>query len=295
MPELPEVETSRRGILPHVLQQTIVQVVVRQPKLRWPVAPKIMELSGLCVTAVERRAKYLLLQISQPATLQAVGWIIIHLGMSGSLRVVPAGTPPALHDHVDVQLSNGRVLRYNDPRRFGCWLWSERPLSHTLLAKLGPEPLSPEFNAEYLYQRSRKRRTALKAWLMDNQVVVGVGNIYANEALFQCRLHPMLPAHSLTLAQCEQLVSVIKSVLTHSIEQGGTTLRDFTQPDGRPGYFAQTLQVYGRAGEPCRVCGTPIESVRIGQRNSFYCPYCQPVPAQAPATKAPVTKASAAK
>ncbi|WP_370598147.1 bifunctional DNA-formamidopyrimidine glycosylase/DNA-(apurinic or apyrimidinic site) lyase [Plesiomonas shigelloides] len=277
MPELPEVETSRRGILPYVLQQTIVQVVVRQSKLRWPVASEIMGLHGMRVTAVERRAKYLLLQISQPVINKVIGWIIIHLGMSGSLRVVPTGTPPALHDHVDVQLSNGQVLRYNDPRRFGCWLWSETPLSHVLLAKLGPEPLSPEFNAEYLYQRSRKRRTALKAWLMDNQVVVGVGNIYANEALFQCRLHPMLPAHALTTAQCDQLVSVIKSVLTRSIEQGGTTLRDFTQPDGRPGYFAQTLQVYGRAGEPCRVCATPIESMRIGQRNSFYCPHCQPL------------------
>ncbi|MDA1381251.1 bifunctional DNA-formamidopyrimidine glycosylase/DNA-(apurinic or apyrimidinic site) lyase [Plesiomonas shigelloides subsp. oncorhynchi] len=277
MPELPEVETSRRGILPYVLQQTIVQVVVRQSKLRWPVASEIMGLHGMRVTEVERRAKYLLLQISQPVINKVIGWIIIHLGMSGSLRVVPTGTPPALHDHVDMQLGNGQVLRYNDPRRFGCWLWSETPLSHALLAKLGPEPLNSEFNATYLYQRSRKRRTALKAWLMDNQVVVGVGNIYANEALFQCRLHPMLPAHSLTLAQCEQLVSVIKSVLTRSIEQGGTTLRDFTQPDGRPGYFAQTLQVYGRAGEPCRVCGTPIESMRIGQRNSFYCPHCQPL------------------
>lgn len=278
MPELPEVETSRRGILPHVLQQTIQQVVVRQPKLRWPVAPEIMTLAGMQVTAVERRAKYLLLHVSQPVTGQSVGWIIIHLGMSGSLRVVPVGTPAALHDHVDMLFGNGQVLRYNDPRRFGCWLWSETPLSHALLAKLGPEPLSPEFNAEYLYQRSRKRRTALKAWLMDNQVVVGVGNIYANEALFQCGLHPMLPAHRLTPAQCQQLVTVIKSVLTHSIEQGGTTLRDFTQPDGRPGYFAQTLQVYGRRGEPCSVCGTPIESMRIGQRNSFYCPHCQPAP-----------------
>ncbi|RWR03187.1 formamidopyrimidine-DNA glycosylase [[Pantoea] beijingensis] len=268
MPELPEVETSRRGIEPHLLGETILHAVVRNARLRWPVSREIHTLSDQQVLSVQRRAKYLLLELP-------TGWIIIHLGMSGSLRVLPEDMPAAKHDHVDLVMSNGKVLRYTDPRRFGAWLWSINPAASNVLAHLGPEPLSDTFTGEYLFAKSCTKRTAIKQWIMDNKLVVGVGNIYASESLFAAGILPDRPAMSLTFAEAELLVETIKAVLLRSIEQGGTTLRDFLQSDGKPGYFAQELQVYGRVGEPCRVCATLIESAKHGQRSTFFCRRCQ--------------------
>ncbi|MBV4368778.1 bifunctional DNA-formamidopyrimidine glycosylase/DNA-(apurinic or apyrimidinic site) lyase [Erwinia sp. BNK-24-b] len=268
MPELPEVETSRRGIEPHLVGATILHAVVRNGRLRWPVSHEIHSLSDQPVLSVQRRAKYLLLELPE-------GWIIIHLGMSGSLRVLSEETPPAKHDHVDLVMNNGKVLRYTDPRRFGAWLWSSDLTASNVLAHLGPEPLSEAFNADYLFEKSRGRRTPVKPWLMDNKLVVGVGNIYASESLFAAGIHPDRPAMDLSKEDASLLVATIKAVLLRSIEQGGTTLRDFLQSDGKPGYFAQELQVYGRAGEPCRVCTTPIVGAKHAQRSTFYCPTCQ--------------------
>lgn len=268
MPELPEVETSRRGIEPHLVGETILHAVVRNNRLRWPVSDEIHALSDKPVLSVQRRAKYLLLELPD-------GWIIIHLGMSGSLRVLAQEMPAQKHDHVDLVLSNGKVLRYTDPRRFGAWLWAAELEGHNVLAHLGPEPLSDEFSGEYLQQKSAKKKIAIKPWLMDNKLVVGVGNIYASESLFTAAIHPDRLASSLSSAECGLLVQAIKAVLIRSIEQGGTTLRDFLQSDGKPGYFAQELQVYGRAGEPCRVCATPIVAGKHGQRSTYYCRRCQ--------------------
>ncbi|MDU5835745.1 MAG: bifunctional DNA-formamidopyrimidine glycosylase/DNA-(apurinic or apyrimidinic site) lyase [Pantoea sp.] len=268
MPELPEVETSRRGIEPHLVGEKILHAVVRNGRLRWPVSQEIHALSDQPVLSVQRRAKYLLLELPH-------GWIIIHLGMSGSLRVLPEEQPAAKHDHVDLVMSNGKVLRYTDPRRFGAWLWSTDPEGSNVLAHLGPEPLGDAFSGDYLYEKSRGKRTAVKQWLMGNKVVVGVGNIYASESLFTAGILPDRPAMSLSDEEAQRLVATIKAVLLRSIEQGGTTLRDFLQSDGKPGYFAQELQVYGRAGEPCRACGTPIVSGKHGQRSTFWCPNCQ--------------------
>jgi len=268
MPELPEVETSRRGIEPHLVGATILHAVVRNPRLRWPVSGEIHALSDLPVLSVQRRAKYLLLELP-------TGWIIIHLGMSGSLRMLPHEMPPAKHDHVDLVMSNGKVLRYTDPRRFGAWLWCSDLTLSPVLAHLGPEPLSDDFSGAYLFAKSRGRRTAIKPWLMDNKLVVGVGNIYASESLFVAGILPDRPAMALGEEEAERLVATIKAVLLRSIEQGGTTLRDFLQSDGKPGYFAQELQVYGRAGEPCRQCGTLIEASKHAQRSTFFCPCCQ--------------------
>ncbi|WP_213992463.1 bifunctional DNA-formamidopyrimidine glycosylase/DNA-(apurinic or apyrimidinic site) lyase [Sodalis sp. dw_96] len=268
MPELPEVETSRRGIEPWVAGQRIVRAEVRNARLRWPVSGEIIALRDALVVSVQRRAKYLLLELDP-------GWIIIHLGMSGSLRVLPQPQPPEKHDHVDLIMSNGCIIRYTDPRRFGAWLWSDDLKTSRVLSQLGPEPLSDEFNGQWLFDKSRNKRTQIKPWLMDNKLVVGVGNIYASESLFVAGILPVRPAGSITVAEAELLVRTIKAVLLRSIEQGGTTLRDFLQSDGKPGYFAQELQVYGRDGESCRVCGTPIQTVRLGQRSSFFCPHCQ--------------------
>ncbi len=268
MPELPEVETSRRGIEPHLVGATILHAIVRNGRLRWPVSHEIHSLSDQPVLSVQRRAKYLLLEL--PA-----GWIIIHLGMSGSLRVLPEDLPPAKHDHVDLVMSNGKILRYTDPRRFGAWLWSTDLAASNVLAHLGPEPLSEAFSADYLFTKSRGKRTPVKPWLMDNKLVVGVGNIYASESLFAAGIHPDRPAMALKEEEAVLLVDTIKAVLLRSIEQGGTTLRDFLQSDGKPGYFAQELQVYGRAGEPCRACTTPILSAKHAQRSTFFCPVCQ--------------------
>jgi len=268
MPELPEVETSRRGIEPWVAGHRILRAEVRNARLRWPVSGEIIALRDRRVVSVQRRAKYLLLELDP-------GWIIIHMGMSGSLRVLPQPQPPEKHDHVDLIMSNGCIIRYTDPRRFGAWLWSDDLKTSKVLSQLGPEPLSDEFDGQWLFEKSRNKRTRVKPWLMDNKLVVGVGNIYASESLFVAGILPVRPAGSITEAEAELLVRTIKAVLLRSIEQGGTTLRDFLQSDGKPGYFAQELQVYGREGKSCRVCGTPIQSVRLGQRSSFFCPHCQ--------------------
>lgn len=269
MPELPEVEVSRLGIQPWLEGETVTRVVVRQRQLRWPIPEALCLLEGSPITKVTRRAKYLLLY-------STLGTAILHLGMSGRLRILPVGTPPVLHDHVDIELGNGQMLRLNDPRRFGAVLWTEDdPLVHPLLASLGPEPLTDAFDAAYLWQRSRRRHSAVKPWLMDNHMVVGVGNIYANEALFATRIDPRRAASSLSEAECSALVAAIKDVLQRAIAQGGTTLRDFTRADGKPGYFVQQLQVYGRGGQPCFHCQTLLSEVKIGQRTTVFCSHCQ--------------------
>lgn len=272
MPELPEVETTLRGIEPHVLEQKINAVVVREARLRWPVSAEFNSLKNLYVTALRRRAKYILMQVSKPLH----GHIIIHLGMSGSLRVVDKNTPLRKHDHIDFVLATGKALRYHDPRRFGAVLWCAVSIEqHSLLKSLGPEPLSNHFHGEHLFMASRKRKVAVKNLIMDGHVVVGVGNIYASEALFDAGIRPGKAAGRVTKASYEALATAIKKVLARSIAQGGTTLRDFVNSDGQPGYFQQTLNVYGREDEPCRRCGTSIKAKTIGQRSTFYCPTCQ--------------------
>lgn len=270
MPELPEVETTCRGIEPHIIGKTFQQVVVRQPQLRWPVTPGIAQaLKGERVTAVGRRAKYLLLQSTG-------GTAIVHLGMSGSLRILTKLSPAGPHDHVDFLLSGSLALRYTDPRRFGSILWTnDDPLQHPLLETLGPEPLANSFSGDYLWKRARGRKAPVKNFIMDGKMVVGVGNIYASEALFRAGIHPGRQARRISLARYQSLVSHIKAVLGEAITQGGTTLRDFVDSDGQPGYFSQSLQVYGRAGEPCNRCSAAIKSRVIGQRNTFFCTRCQ--------------------
>lgn len=268
MPELPEVETSRRGIEPHLVGNILHYAIVRNSKLRWPVSEKIKTLLDEPILSVKRRAKYLLIELNQ-------GWIIVHLGMSGSVRILPEEQPEEKHDHIDLVFRDGKVLRYTDPRRFGAWLWCEDLATSSVLAHLGPEPLSAQFNAQYLYQQSKNKKIAIKPWLMDNKLVVGVGNIYANEALFSSGIMPDRKASSLTEQECDVLVNAIKAVLTRSIEQGGTTLKDFLQSDGKPGYFAQELFVYGRKDKACLICGRTIESIKQGQRSTFFCRHCQ--------------------
>lgn len=268
MPELPEVETSRQGILPHLKGQNIQKIVVRQPKLRWPIDHAICEAEGQTILDVKRRAKYLLLQLTNNV-------IVIHLGMSGSLRILITPQEADKHDHVDLILKNGVTLRYTDPRRFGSWLWGSSINDLSQLNHLGPEPLSDEFSAKYLLDKANNRKVPIKSWIMDNHIVVGVGNIYASESLFMAKINPNRTVNSLSLSEFKHLVMAIKQVLTKAIEQGGTTLKDFLQSDGKPGYFAQQLQVYGRKGEKCRICETEIASKKIGQRNTFYCTTCQ--------------------
>jgi formamidopyrimidine-DNA glycosylase len=270
MPELPEVETTRKGIEPHLLGQRISRVIVRQPRLRWPIPNDLpAQLKGRKVVTVGRRGKYLLIGFRH-------GHLLIHLGMSGSLRVLDATSPPQKHDHLDLCLSDGRCLRLRDPRRFGAVLWTgDPPDQHPLLASIGPEPLSDAFNGAYLHRQGMNRRSAIKNLIMDSHVVVGVGNIYASESLFRAGIHPSRGSNRISLARYQTLAEAIRSVLTEAIAQGGTTLRDFQQEDGRPGYFAQQLQVYGRAGDPCPKCGRPVLSRVIGQRSSFFCSHCQ--------------------
>lgn len=269
MPELPEVETTRRGIAPHVEGRRITAIVVRQPQLRWPIPEAVQLAVGEPVIEVRRRAKYLLLDTVR-------GTIVLHLGMSGSLTVQPVDKPVLKHDHLDIVFEDGHCLRLNDPRRFGACLWQgagEEPLK--LLQGMGPEPLSNTFDGERLFKLSRGRTVAVKNFIMTNAVVVGVGNIYANEALFMAGIDPRRAAGKVSRARYLALGAHIKTVLAHAIEQGGTTLRDFLGADGKPGYFRIQLKVYGKAGEPCPECGTTIRSVNIGQRNSFYCANCQ--------------------
>jgi formamidopyrimidine-DNA glycosylase len=268
MPELPEVETTRRGIAPWVENSVVRHAEVRVPKLRWPVAPEIRALRDAPVRALRRRAKFLLLDFDQ-------GQLLLHLGMSGTLRVLEHGAPLQKHDHLDLVLDNGRLLRLRDPRRFGAALWSAEPDSHPLLLSLGPEPLGEDFNGDWLWRRSRGRRQAVKTFLMDNRTVVGVGNIYAQESLFGAGIHPSRPAGRISRERYQRLADSVREVLAAAIEAGGTTLRDFTSATGAPGYFRQSLRVYGRAGAPCPVCGAVLRAARHGQRSTVYCARCQ--------------------
>lgn len=270
MPELPEVEVSRMGVSKHLMGKRLSNITVRTPKLRWDIpTEQLQTLVGHEVTAVSRRAKYLIVETT-------VGHIIIHLGMSGSLRVIDSDTPLKKHDHVDIAVGS-KVLRLNDPRRFGAVLFGDTDGNHRVFEKLGPEPLTDAFNESHLKQKCAKRKAAIKLVIMDNPVVVGVGNIYANEALFLTGIHPLVPANQLTAKQISKLVSTIKDVLAAAIKQGGTTLKDFSQTDGKPGYFAQSLFVYGRDGEECLRCKSTLLAVKIGQRASVYCPSCQSI------------------
>ena len=269
MPELPEVETSCRGIEPHCVNTSIVKVDVRQPKLRWPVDSQLSKkLRKKTVTAVTRRGKYLQLQFESFE-------LMIHLGMSGSLRIVNENVEVCKHDHVDIVLSNKKIIRYNDPRRFGSIILNEQGREHPLLAKLGVEPLDDEFDGEYLLQTCKNRKTAIKPLIMNSHVVVGVGNIYAQEALFQCGIDPRREANRISRARIYNLVDAIKQILTEAIKAGGSSLKDFTAADGKPGYFQHTHRVYGRIGEPCVKCQRALRQVVLGQRSTVYCGYCQ--------------------
>ena len=270
MPELPEVETTRRGIEPHIENNKVSKVILRRKTLRWPITPALSkDLPGETIQSVSRRGKYLLLATQK-------GCLLIHLGMSGSLRIVESSRAAAKHDHVDVVFANNKVLRYTDPRRFGCILWETEPIeAHPLLASLGPEPLEDNFHTDYLFKKSRSRNVAVKTFIMDSKVVVGVGNIYANESLFLAGISPKRSAGKISKPRYEKLVECIQQVLQQAIDVGGTTLKDFTGSDGEPGYFAQSLHVYGRRGEPCHGCNGTLKEIRQGQRSTVYCPQCQ--------------------
>jgi len=270
MPELPEVETTLRGIAPHLNGRRISGLTVRQRQLRYPIAAGTEEaLAGQRIRGLRRRGKYLLLDLER-------GGLLIHLGMSGSLRILPAETAAGPHDHLDLRLEDHRCLRLHDPRRFGTFLWtSDPPDSHRLIRHLGPEPLGNDFSGAHLYERSRGRRTAVKAFIMDARQIVGVGNIYANESLFVAGIHPNRACGRIGANRYERLAGAVRDVLRRAIEQGGTTLRDFVREDGNPGYFAQELKVYGRGGQPCPRCGSPLRQRIIGQRASYYCARCQ--------------------
>lgn len=304
MPELPEVETTCRGIEPHILNKRIKRLLVRQPQLRWPIPDNANKLIGLqFITAVERRAKYIIMRCTAEPPQQSQAkhdhptkhqkqnhdlsaatpssqtqtWIIIHLGMSGSLHLHNKQLPAGKHDHFDLQFDDKSYLRYRDPRRFGCCLiGTGEPLQHRLLQNLGPEPLTTAFNASYLQQKLQRRRINIKSAIMQQATVVGVGNIYACEALFMANIHPEQEASSISLSNLKKLVKSIKQVLRQAIAAGGTTLRDFTQASGKPGYFQQALQVYGRTNQACNQCSTSIDCITLGQRSTFYCPECQP-------------------
>jgi formamidopyrimidine-DNA glycosylase len=270
MPELPEVETTRRGIEPWLVGRRIDALLVREWRLRWRVPRSLpVKLRGARIRAVARRAKYLLIETD-------AGTLILHLGMSGSLRILDAASPPLVHDHLDLVLDSGRCLRFNDPRRFGCLLFTTgEPSRHKLLARLAVEPLSGDFTGERLWRRARRRSASIKSFIMDSRVVAGVGNIYASEALFRAGIRPGLAAGRVSRARMGALVGAIQDVLNEAIGAGGTTLRDYVDADGMPGYFAQKLFVYERTGKPCRRCRTPIRQFTQGQRSTYWCPRCQ--------------------
>ncbi|MEQ8288538.1 MAG: bifunctional DNA-formamidopyrimidine glycosylase/DNA-(apurinic or apyrimidinic site) lyase [Gammaproteobacteria bacterium] len=270
MPELPEVETTRRGIAPYVIGETISNVIVRERQLRWPIPASLKRsLTNSMFRKLERRAKYLLFETEK-------GCMLLHLGMSGSLRIIDAGAPHTKHDHVDFVFDSGRVLRFRDPRKFGSIHWvKDNPFAHSLLQHLGPEPLSDEFNVDYLFSKSRKRTQSVKTFIMDSRIVVGVGNIYANESLFMAGINPMRKAGSISKARYALLVEAIKAVLESAIRKGGTTLRDFINGEGKPGYFRNELKVYDRALLPCVTCQRPLKLARLGQRATVYCTHCQ--------------------
>ena len=270
MPELPEVETTARGIAPHVVGQVIQRVIVRQPQLRWPVPENLgVSLANLAIRMVSRRAKYLLFMMD-------TGTLIVHLGMSGSLRILPDLKPANKHDHIDFVFNNGTVLRYNDPRRFGAVLWTSSPVhEYALLKDLGPEPLLADFDGKLLYQKSKNRKMPVKSFVMDSHIVVGVGNIYANEALFMAGIQPLRHAGKISLQRYQCLADCIKAVLQSAIDQGGTTLRNFVNEAGNPGYFKQQLRVYGRGGQPCVNCLAPLTEIRLANRTTVFCGHCQ--------------------
>ena len=284
MPELPEVEVCRLGITPHITQQKVTQVIVRNAKLRWPIPDEVHNVVGEKLEKIERPSKYLLLRFSS-------GTLLLHLGMSGSVRILEEHTPAAKHDHFEMLFDNDKMLRLNDPRRFGAVLWfPEHHDLQGLLTKLGPEPLTADFAYGHLFAKAGNRKVPIKTFLMDNHVVVGVGNIYANEALFIASIHPATLVNSISEEKFNQLTDIIKQVLAAAIEQGGTTLKDFTQADGKPGYFAQKLFVYGRAGEKCDGCQTILEEIRQSNRSSVFCPTCQVEVAPKQAVKKQVKK-----
>jgi formamidopyrimidine-DNA glycosylase len=269
MPELPEVETSRRGIEPHVVGQKILDVIIRERHLRWPISKQLdRRLPGETIISVDRRAKYLLINTTG-------GTAILHLGMSGHVSIVPRDTPAGIHDHVDISLASGQALRLRDPRRFGSLHWSDDPAAHWLLKDLGLEPLGDEFGGEYLWRRSRGRRVAVKQFIMNANIVVGVGNIYASESLFLAGINPKRAAGRISLQRYEALAEAIRSVLQRAIRAGGTTLRDYYGGFGEAGWFQQELDVYGRDGEPCHRCGRPVIAIVQGQRATYYCRRCQ--------------------
>ncbi len=269
MPELPEVETTLRGIEPYLTGHRISKIIINQPRLRWPVPDEILSLEGAKIIKLQRRAKYLLLYTER-------GQMIWHLGMSGSMRILPEQLPQNAHEHIILQLDDRNSLRFRDPRRFGALLMTrDDPMRHKLLIELGPEPLSDDFNTEYLYQSCRKRKTAIKNLIMDSHIVVGVGNIYACESLFSSGINPKTSAMRISRQRIQRLVEAIKHILQQAINQGGTTLQDFTQADGKPGYFSQSLKVYGQENQKCLQCQRLIKRFTQGQRSTFYCSYCQ--------------------
>ena len=270
MPELPEVETTVRGIAPHIQNEVVSDVVVRESRLRWPVPDSLAQmLVGKTIKQVSRRAKYILIEIER-------GYVLLHLGMSGSLRLTRLNALPKIHDHVEIEVSGKFLLRFHDPRRFGCVLWIDSdPYRHPLLASLGPEPFDRDFNGTYLYDKARNRNSAVKNLIMDSHIVVGVGNIYASESLFRSGIRPQRRANRIAVARYENLAETIRATLGDAIAAGGTTLRDYVNGTGTPGYFSLDLGVYDRHGEPCKVCGNPIKHLIIGQRSTYYCGHCQ--------------------
>ncbi|MDX1900953.1 MAG: bifunctional DNA-formamidopyrimidine glycosylase/DNA-(apurinic or apyrimidinic site) lyase [Gammaproteobacteria bacterium] len=269
MPELPEVETTLRGIQPFIQNHTVTQVIVRHTNLRWPIPKNLKKLiEGRIISQLKRRGKYLLFETKS-------GTLLIHLGMSGSLRILTQQSAPKKHDHVDLVFDNEIILRYSDPRRFGAILWAEHSDQHPLLKSLGIEPLERQFNSQYLLEVAKGKKTSIKSFIMNHKIVVGIGNIYATEALFRAGIHPQTAAGKIDAAHMHQLVQAIQWILRKAIKQGGTTLKDFSQSDGKPGYFSQHLKVYGRAGMPCEKCGTILKACRLGQRNTVFCVSCQ--------------------
>lgn len=270
MPELPEVETTLSGIKPHILGQKILNAIVRHHNLRWPIPQHIkITIKNQVVNTVSRRGKYLILQLD-------TGALILHLGMSGSLRILTHSTPAQKHDHVDLEFANNKVLRFTDPRRFGALLWTtDDPLEHVLLKNLGPEPFDKTFTENYLEEKARNKKLSIKAFIMDSKIVVGVGNIYAAEALFIAGINPTTRAQDISLEDYKKLATAIKKILRAAIKAGGTTLKDFLQSDGKPGYFKFRLQVYGRGNMPCVKCKTTLQEIRLGQRSTVFCPNCQ--------------------
>ena len=275
MPELPEVEITRRGLLP-LINQSVKNVVIRNASMRWPIPSHLPEtLNNQTLISLNRRAKYILAEFSDDNKAPS-GTLLLHLGMSGRICLLDRNYPPEKHDHFDIAFQDGRVLRLRDPRRFGAVLWAGlQPNNHALLTPLGPEPLEGSFNAEYLHAQLKTRSAAIKVAIMHSHLVVGVGNIYASESLFRSRIHPETPAKNITLKQCEKLVAEIKQTLNDALNAGGSSLRDFFGADSNPGYFQQEHFVYGRTGAPCKVCSKPIQCIRLGQRSTFYCAYCQ--------------------